>query len=98
MRFRGAIKKQGFDLNSLKFKARFYPVGTYFAFIACIVVILGQAYWYVGFGEIDWFGLIIAFVGIPFALILWLGHKISTKSKLIPYDQINLKGGDDLDF
>ncbi|MDR2610688.1 MAG: amino acid permease [Clostridiales Family XIII bacterium] len=96
LRFRKAFQVQGHDLNELKFKARFYPFGTWFALIACIVVILGQAYWYVGFGEIDWQGLAIAFTGIPFALILWLAHKLSTKTKLIPYSEIVLKGGDEI--
>jgi lysine-specific permease len=96
LRFRRAFKVQGHDLNELKFKARFYPVGTWFAFVACIVVILGQAYWYVGGGNIDWQGLSIAFSGIPFAFILWLAHKLATKTKLIPYGEIVLKGGDEI--
>jgi lysine-specific permease len=95
LRFRKAFAVQGHSINELKFKAKLFPVGTWFALIACVIVIIGQAYWYVGFGEIDWLGLTIAFMGIPFALILWIGHKVVTKTKLIPYDEIVLKGGDD---
>jgi amino acid permease len=96
LRFRKAFKVQGHSINELKFKAKLYPFGTWFALIACVVVILGQAYWYVGFGEIDWQGLIIAFTGIPFAIILWAAHKVSRKTKLIPYSDIMLKGGDEI--
>jgi lysine-specific permease len=95
LRFRKAMKVQGVNINTLVFKAKLFPVGTWFALIACIVVILGQAYWYVGFGEIDWLGLVIAFVGIPFALVLWIGYKVVNKTKLIPYDEIVLKAGDE---
>jgi lysine-specific permease len=96
LRFRKAFKVQGHSLNELVFKAKLFPVGTWFALITCVVVIFGQAYWYVGFGQIDWLGLVIAFTGIPFAIILWAAHKIATKEKLIPYDEIVLKGGDDI--
>jgi lysine-specific permease len=96
LRFRRAFSVQGRSLNELVFKAKLYPAGTWFALLACIVVILGQAYWYVGFGEIDWQGLIIAFSGIPFAVILWGGHKLATKTKLIPYDNVVLRSGDEI--
>jgi lysine-specific permease len=47
---------------------------------------------------VDWYGLVVAYIGLPFAIALWLIHKFVTKTKPIPYDRINLTGGDDLDI
>ena len=94
IRFRRAFKVQGLDVNRLKFKAKLYPVGTWIALAICVLVILGQSYWAVSSDGIDWSGMLVAFIGLPIAIALWLIYKYVKKEKLIPLDKIDLSGGE----
>ncbi|MCL1896607.1 MAG: amino acid permease [Clostridiales bacterium] len=93
LRFRGAFKSQGKSLNELQFKAKLYPAGTIIALAICIFVIMGQAYWSVSSEGIDWYGMLVAFVGLPIAIVLWLVYKYKNKVKMIPLKDIDLAGG-----
>jgi len=90
LRFRKAFKAQGKDLDSLKYKAKFYPFGTVAALIICTIVILGQGYYAITDTGIDWYGILVAYIGLPIAVGLYLIHKIVTKVKIIPLEDIDL--------
>ena len=92
-RFRAAFKAQGKSLDDLKFKAKLYPYGTGIALAICAFVIMGQAYWAVSDGMVDWGGMVIIFIGLPVAIVLWLGYKFKMKEKLIPLSEVDLSGG-----
>ena len=89
-RFRRAYVAQGYDLNDLPYRAKWFPLGPVFAFILCLLVMLGQNY--AGFtgGKVDWNGLIATYIGIPLFLALWLGYKFKHKTKLVPLSEIDI--------
>lgn len=87
-RFRKGYLAQGYKLEDLAYRAKFFPFAPWFAFILCTIVIIGQNYQAVLDG--DWLGVLSTYVTIPLFLILWLGYKWKHKTKLISYDQMDL--------
>lgn len=78
--FRRAYIAQGGDLKDLKFKARWFPLGPMVALAMCAIVIIGQNYQAL-FGGGHFVEIMSSYIGIPAFLILWVGHKVITKSK-----------------
>ncbi|SDW27443.1 lysine:proton symporter, AAT family [Marininema mesophilum] len=83
-RFRRAYIAQGKDLADLPYKAKWFPFGPLFAFALCLFVIAGQNYTAFTGDNIDWYGMLVSYIGIPLFLILWLGYKWVKKTKVIP--------------
>ncbi|PWW35161.1 MULTISPECIES: amino acid permease [Paenibacillus] len=83
-RFRRAYVAQGRDLNDLPYRARWFPFGPIFAFVLCIIVIIGQNYQAFTGDQIDWSGALVAYLSVPLFLILWLGYKFIKKTKVVP--------------
>ncbi|EXG13800.1 amino acid permease [Acinetobacter baumannii] len=90
-RFRKGYIAQGYKLEDLAYRAKFFPFAPWFAFILCSVIILGQNYQAVLGGKIDWIGLLSTYISLPLFLVIWLGYKWKNKTKLIPYDQMDVK-------
>ncbi|WAH37616.1 amino acid permease [Alicyclobacillus dauci] len=89
-RFRKAYIAQGRDVNKLVYRAKFYPFGSIFAFILCLVVIVFQDYTAFTAGKIDWLGITTTYLGIPLFIILWLAYKFVKKTKVIPLHEVDL--------
>ncbi|MDO4813940.1 MAG: amino acid permease [Gemella sp.] len=89
-RFRRAYLKQGKDLNDLKYKAKWFPVGPILALILCIIVIIGQDTELITKGVVDWGAIVTTYMGIPVFLFFYLYHKIKYKTKLIPLEKVDL--------
>ncbi|MCP1124176.1 amino acid permease [Bacillus sp. 3103sda1] len=89
-RFRKAYTAQGKDLKDLPYKAKWFPFGPIFAFVLCLIVILGQNYGAFMGKSIDWNGVLVSYIGLPLFLILWLGYKFTKKTKVIPLDKCEL--------
>ena len=70
-------------MSELPFKARWFPFGPLFAFILCIVVIMGQNYEAFIGDKIDWYAMMVSYIGIPIFLALWLGYKWIKKTKVV---------------
>lgn len=83
-RFRKAYMAQGRDINDLKFKAKWFPLGPILAFAMCVIVIFGQNYQAFLTSEIDWYGVAVSYIGLPIFLGLWLGYKLVHKTKVVP--------------
>ncbi|NWQ43024.1 amino acid permease [Bacillus sp. EB106-08-02-XG196] len=83
-RFRKAYMAQGRDINDLKYKAKWFPLGPILAFAMCVIVILGQNYQAFLTSEIDWYGVAVSYIGLPIFLVLWLGYKLVHKTKVVP--------------
>lgn len=94
LRFRKAFKAQGRDLAELKYKAKLYPYGTIAALIICGLVILGQGYYAISDTGIDWYGVLVAYIGLPIAVALYFIHKLVKKTRLIPVMDMDLSAGD----
>lgn len=88
-RFRKGYLAQGNKLEDLVYRAKFFPYAPWFAFILCSIVIMGQNYQAVLDGE--WLSVLSTYITIPLFLVLWLGYKFKYKTKLIPYDKMNVK-------
>jgi lysine-specific permease len=82
-RFRRAYVAQGGDLNELKYKAKWFPLGPILSFILCMIVIAGQNYEAYLSGSIDWYGVAVSYIGLPLFLAIWLGYKVFHKTKII---------------
>ncbi|KIV53874.1 gamma-aminobutyrate permease [Aneurinibacillus migulanus] len=94
-RFRKAYIAQGHDLRDLPYRAKWFPFGPIFAFVLCIIVILGQNYTAFMGDSIDWNGVLISYIGLPLFLILWLGYKGAKKTKVIPLQECNFNSAED---
>ncbi|MFC9712051.1 amino acid permease [Paenibacillus sp. NPDC056933] len=86
-RFRRAYVAQGRDLNDLPYRARWFPFGPIFAFVLCIIVIIGQNYQAFTGDQIDWSGALVAYLSVPLFLVLWLGYKFIKKTKVVPLQE-----------
>ena len=89
-RFRRAYMAQGKNLSDLVYKAKWFPFGPLFALALCILVIIGQDSDLIFKGVIDWKGIAITYMGIPFFLSFYIYHKIKYKTKLVPLKEVNL--------
>ncbi|WP_152395145.1 amino acid permease [Paenibacillus guangzhouensis] len=89
-RFRRAFTAQGRSLDELPYRAKWFPFGPIFAFIICMIVILGQNYQAFLGETIDWNGVLISYIGLPLFLIVWLGYKFVKKTKVIPLHECQL--------
>lgn len=83
-RFRRAFVAQGRDLSELPYKAKWFPLGPLFAFALCMFVIIGQNFKAFTGETIDWYGVLVSYIGIPLFLGVWLGYKFVYKTKVIP--------------
>lgn len=90
-RFRKAFLVQGRDLRELPYKAKWFPFGPIFAFIICLIVIIGQNYGAFLGDAIDWYGVAVSYIGLPLFLIVWLGYKWSKKTKVVALEQVDLR-------
>ncbi|CRK83683.1 amino acid permease [Neobacillus massiliamazoniensis] len=89
-RFRKAYVAQGKDLNDLPYRSKFFPFGPIFAFVLCTFVVLGQNYAAFMGPHIDWYGALVAYIGLPLFFILWFGYKFIKKTKIVPLDKCDL--------
>lgn len=79
LQFRRALRAQGHDLSELPFRARWFPAGPIIAFALCLVVTVGQGW--EAIAARDWQGTVVAYIGIPVFLGIWLGHRLVTGSR-----------------
>lgn len=81
-KFRKALAVQSIALESLPYRARFFPAGAIVALVACVLIVVGQAYGPLKDGA-PLGELLLPFIGIPFFLALWAGHKFWTKEPAV---------------
>lgn len=93
LRFRAAWKQQGRSVEELPYRARLFPVGTWFALVVFVGVIVGQGIGLVVAG-FTWYGLLVAYVGLPITVALWLGYRLVRGSRVIPLEDIDLSASD----
>lgn len=89
-RFRKAYVAQGLDVSLLPYKAPLAPFGPLFAFVVCMIVVIGQNYTAFVGDSIDWYGIAVSYIGIPLFLALWIGYKIKYKTKVVPLEKCDL--------
>ncbi|MFC4778593.1 amino acid permease [Paenibacillus sp. GCM10023252] len=82
-RFRKAYMIQGNALSDLPYRAKWYPFGPIFAIIVCLIVIVGQGYGIFTADSLNWESLIATYLGVPVFLVIWLGYKITKRTKVV---------------
>ena len=89
LRFRKAWVAQGRRLEDLKFRAGFFPVGPWAALVLFLVVLLGANVWVFQADVFSWFDFISSYILIPVALLLYVGHKVWHKTRVVPLKDCN---------
>lgn len=90
LRFRRGFKVQGKDLAELKYKTKLYPFGTWYSLIVCTIVILGQGYYAFTSSGVDWYGVLVTYIGLPIFVALYIIRKIVKKTKIISATEMDL--------
>ncbi len=88
LRFRKAFVAQGHDVSELRYHAKWFPFGPWFAFILCMIVIIGQDLH--SFATLDWQAIGVTYMSIPLFIVLYVYYKIRYRTKVIPLDQVDL--------
>jgi lysine-specific permease len=94
IRFRKAWAAQGHRVSDLKFRARLYPVGTWLALIMFVIVILFANMGVFQAAQFSWFDITTSYIAIPVFLVLYLGHKLRHRTKLVPLTACNFDSKD----
>ena len=94
LRFRAAMKAQGVSPSTLPYRAKLFPFGTIYALIVCATVIIGQGVLVVTNGAFSVQGLLVAYIGLPLAIGLYLIFKLVNKTKVVPLTTMDLAGAD----
>ena len=88
-RFRKGYLAQGYKLEDLAYRAKFFPFAPWFAFILCAIVVLGQNYQDVLAGQ--GMGVLSTYISIPLFLAIWFGYKWKKKTKLVSYQEMDVQ-------
>lgn len=87
-RFRRALEIQHYPLDSLKYKAPFFPIGPLLAIAMGILVIVGQDLkMFYHFNLLDF---TISYISIPIFLVAYFYYKIKYKSTLVDLSKVDL--------
>ncbi|WP_195574240.1 amino acid permease [Paenibacillus sp. 1001270B_150601_E10] len=86
-RFRKAYVKQGHKIEELPYRARWFPFGPIFAFILCLIVVLGQWLPELNAETPQLANFLMPYLGVPIFIAVWLGYKIKHRTKIIPLDE-----------
>lgn len=89
-RFRKAYIAQGYSLDDLPYKSKWFPFGPIFSFALCFFVLLAQNYQAFIGDDINWASVFAAYLGIPFFLVMWLGYKFIKKTKVTPLEECQI--------
>lgn len=87
-RFRKAYIAQGYSLDDLPYRAKWYPIGPIFAIACGLIVIMAQNFQAFLSDQVDWGSVVAAYLGIPLFLCLWLGYKLIRKTKLVRLEDV----------
>ncbi|KAI7893605.1 amino acid permease/ SLC12A domain-containing protein [Mucor mucedo] len=92
IRFRRAYVRQGRSVAELPYKAFGYPFSGIFATVLCILIILGQGY--TAFTpQFDGLTFVMNYIGILPFLVCYIGHKLVTRKKVIPLEEVDFESG-----
>ncbi|MFE1245887.1 amino acid permease [Fictibacillus sp. NPDC058756] len=83
-RFRRAYNAQGRSLSDLPYVSKLYPFGPILATILCMIAIFGQNYSAFIGTKIDWYGILVSYIGLPLFLLAYIGYKMAKKTRMVP--------------
>jgi len=91
LRFRKAWVAQGRSLDELRFKSKFFPYGPWLAIVLFVTVLFGANIGVFQTPVFSWFDFITGYLMIPTVVILYLGHKIWNKTRVVPLKDCNFE-------
>ena len=71
-------------MKDLPYVAKWYPLGPILATVMCLIATLGTNYSAFLGSKIDWYGILVSYIGLPLFLAGYLGYKVIMKSKIVP--------------
>lgn len=83
-RFRRAFIAQGRDFKDLPYVAKWFPLGPFLATVLCLTAMLGTNYQAFIGDKIDWYGILVSYIGLPLFLFGYFSYKVVKKSKMVP--------------
>jgi lysine-specific permease len=86
-RFRKAYLAQGYKLEDLKYRAKWFPLGPIMGAILCTIVILFSNIWIFQAETFSWFDFITNYMTIPLFFCLFIVYKIVKKTKKVPLEE-----------
>ena len=87
-RFRRGLEKQGYDLSLLPYRSPFFPLGSVYAFVLCIVVALGQNVEAIVTG--NWMGILATYIGIFIFAGVWFGYRLTHRDDhFVRYEEMD---------
>ncbi|KAI9206452.1 amino acid permease/ SLC12A domain-containing protein [Polychytrium aggregatum] len=89
-RFRAAFKAQGRPLSELPYRSPLYPFGPIVALILALGIVIAEGYQAVTTTPFDVRNIIATYIGAPFFILLYVLHKLITRSKFIPLEKVDL--------
>ncbi|WP_179400765.1 amino acid permease [Burkholderia guangdongensis] len=89
-RFRKGFVKQGYRLDQLPYRAKFFPFGPIFAVVLCLVISLGQDYQAFFAKHIDWKEIVSIYVWIPLFVAIWFAYRRIRNSRLVRYEEMEI--------
>ena len=84
LRFRRAWVSQGRRVEDLRFRAKFYPYGTWLSLLLFIAVLFGANASVFSATPFSWFDVVTSYLMIPVFVLLYLVHKWINKTRLVP--------------
>lgn len=94
LRFRAARRAQGTPAADLAYRARLSPFGTWYALLVCLAVIIGQGVALAMDEGFSWNGMLVAYIGLPIAVTLYLAWKLLTRTGPAPLARVDLSASD----
>jgi amino acid permease len=91
LRFRRAWVAQGRKLSDLKFRSRVYPYGPWIAVVLFLFVIFGANIGIFQQPVFSWFDFITSYAIVPIFLLLYWGHKMANKTRVVPLKDCNFE-------
>lgn len=87
-RFRRGLEKQGYDLSLLPYRSPFFPLGSVYAFVLCIVVALGQNVEAIVTG--NWMEILATYIGIFIFAGVWFGYWLTHRDDhFVRYEEMD---------
>lgn len=87
-RFRRGLEKQGYDLSLLPYRSPFFPFGSVYAFVLCIVVALGQNVEAIVTG--NWMEILATYIGIFIFAGVWFGYRLTHRDDhFVRYEEMD---------
>ena len=86
-KFRKGWIKQGHSLDELEYKSPFFPYGSWFCIIICVIICFGANWWV--FTDFNWFDFLTCYAIIPLSIIMFFVYKYVKKTKWVRYEDMD---------